>query len=142
MKREDIYMYFPGARGTFWILVLPRSVYTTHLHLKLQSFQGCFQGILFFFPMPSPSASQFASVNNSGVALTDNLLAVSPGLGAPMNDQNVLGRETDSPTDQQPTMVVSHSRFLFIMLNLWLRICTAYFNKTTTTTAMHIIGAG
>jgi len=92
--------------------------------------------------MSSPSASQFASVNSSGEALTDNnLLAVSPRQGAATDDQNALSGETDSPTDQQPTVVVSRTRFFFIMLSLWLGNCTAYFNETTATTAMHIIGA-
>ena len=95
---------------------------------------------LFFSPMSSTSTSQCTSVRSSEEALTDNnLLAASP-VPASKEDQNAPGETASSPHDQ-PAVAVSRTRFLLIMLCIWLGNFTAYFNETTVTTAMHIIGA-
>lgn len=69
-------------------------------------------------------------MNNSVEALNEEKTVVACPLSSPT-----------PPPDPLPPVVVSRLHFFLIMMSLWIGNFTAYLNESTSTTAMHVIGA-
>lgn len=70
------------------------------------------------------------------------MLACPPTSSSRPSGDGFINAQSDTvPQNHQPAVVVSRRRFFLIMASLWIGNFTAYFNETTSTTAMHVISA-